>query len=140
MEIFNQAEKILMIKEFFLAEENNTVLNDELVKIDTPEFIQNFNFKPENLFTLNEEDLEENISDKSHNLGPFNTTESFGFNYQGVQYKIDIQEGKAEFRENDGFINFNEKTYKVNVLYERDHNKNIDNGVYKDDAIQEEIA
>ena len=28
-----------------------------------------------------EEDLEENISDKSHNLGPFNTTESFGFNY-----------------------------------------------------------
>ena len=57
-----------------------------------------------------------------------------------MQYKIDIQEGKAEFRENDGFIYFNEKTYKVNVLYERDHNKNIDNGVYKDDAIQEEIA
>ena len=129
-----------MIKEFFLAEETNAVLNDELVKIDTSEFIQNFNFKPENLFTLNEEDLEENISDKSHNLGPFNTTESYGFNYIAVQYKIDIQEGKAEFRENYDFIHFNEKTHKINRQYERDHNKNIDNGVYKDDAVQEEIA
>ena len=104
-----------MIKEFFLAEETNGVLNDELVQIDTTEFRQNFNFKPENLHTANEDDSEENVSDKSHNLGPFNTTESFGFSYIGPSYKMDIQDGKAEFRNNDDFIYFNEKTYKINV-------------------------
>lgn len=79
-----------MIKEFFLAEETNVMCNEDLVSISDSEFITNFRFAPEQIRTLCENVAEENVSDKSYNLAPFNSTESFGDKYTGPSYKRDI--------------------------------------------------
>jgi len=129
-----------MIKEFFLAEETNAMCNDDLVSISDSEFIANFRFNADNIRTVCEDQSEENISDKSYNLAPFNSTESFGEKYMGPTYKRDIAEGMAEFADRGTLIHWNNKTNKPNIIYEREYNRNIDNGVYKDDAVQNEIA
>lgn len=46
----------------------------------------------------------------------------------------------AEFADRETLIKWNIKTNKANIVYEREYNRNIDNGVYKEDAVEHEIA
>lgn len=47
----------------------------------------------------------------------------------------------AEMGEPDDFWKkWKNKTHKININYERENNKNIDNGVYKEEANEDEIA
>ena len=73
-------------------------------------------------------------------MAPFNSTESFGVKYVGPTYQRDIAEGMAEMADRETFIKWNNKTNKPNIIYEREYNRNIDNGVYKEDAVHNEIA
>lgn len=131
IQIFNKTEKIVMVKEFFLGEETNEVLNTDLVTIDTSEKNANFRWGLDNLHTHCENAEEENITDKSMNLAPFNSTESSAsdLNSQGTE-NVNLIDPKFKLEENK--IWFNEQTSKVDKNYERDHNRQIDNGVYKD--------
>jgi serine/threonine protein kinase len=61
--VFNAAEKVLMVKEYFLAEDKNEVLNDQIVTISTNEFIANYGFTEANLVTEHEQKSQENVSE-----------------------------------------------------------------------------
>jgi hypothetical protein len=75
-------------------------------------------------------------------LAPFNTSESI--NEDNITDEVDKADGKLKdlevYSKKDNKLRFKPKTSIPNLIYEREHNRHIDNGIWKDDAQHEEIA
>lgn len=138
IKVFNDAEKIQMTKEFFM-EADLRPLPDLNISLESDERDEFYNWTYSNLQTIYENDSDKNISEKSLNLAPFNSSESYADD-QMFSWQQDIISQAYELRDKDEVITWNHKAGRANAKYERDHNCHVDNGVYNSDAKAAELA
>ena len=53
---------------------------------------------------------------------------------------IDANDNNCVLEIKQEAFHFSKKALRADILYEREHNRNIDNGVYKDNANDEDLA
>lgn len=131
-----------MIKQFFLAEEDEelltklkVVISEEEEKANFPGFdICNLNTDYEPGKPENESRGEDDVSDRSHNLAPFNSTQSGPEDDDEDEMNEDDLPGWIDPAYNlyrsEAIFTWKHKTLKANLQYEREHNNNVDNGVW----------
>ena len=93
-------------------------------------------FGIENLESTRSDELK-NCSTKSLVLAPFNSTESDDEGGNGdedfLANLIKANDNHIEMLIKTEVFNFDKKAKRADIFYERDHNRILDNGVYKND-------
>ena len=132
--IFNASEKATMIREYFFSENPMKWLN--YVDIEKKELKALQKFDVQNLITMDSSHQvdDKNITEGSQVLAPnVSSMHSEDFMVDEIT-KFYPDYNLVDLDKKHEMIYFRKQARKADKAYERNHNKNVDNGVYKGDA------
>ncbi len=132
--VFNKAERVQMIKEYFVAEDEMHWRITENVKMNEVEKIElHDDYTVANLNSTATGELT-NHSTKSLILAPNNSTLTEGDEQEEESLETRARREGMWVEDRHDVFTWDKKAKLADARYEREHNVNVDNGVIKEDA------
>lgn len=134
--VFDESERATIIKEFFISEDWDKW--EKFIRINSAVYDEYFRFTVVNLYTdyYDMDDADPNMSDRSEILAPNNSDQEPKIGEDGNE----IPFSNSGAYDKDDKIEFCKMAEIADDEYEREHDDNCDNGVYREDADIEVLA